>query len=154
MDANRHFYVKAVALLASAILMSGCATNSTVQSRRAEKPAAYEALPAELKATVDAGQIRVGMPMDAVYIAWGKPSEVLESEDASGHFTTWHYYGSTLQENRYWAYRETSRGSGRGGVFLERYLTSDYTARGYVRSEIVFKEGKVISWRTLPKPTE
>lgn len=134
--------------------MVGCATPSTVESRRVEKMSAYDSLPAELKATVDAGQIRVGMPMDAVYIAWGKPSEVLESEDAQGHLTTWRYYGSVLQEQRYWAYRETSRGSGRGGVFLERYLTSDYSPRDYVRSEIVFTEGKVNSWRTLPKPTE
>src|SRR5687767_1867631 len=100
---------------------------------------------------VDTGQVRVGMSADAVYIAWGKPSEVLESEDAQGHFTTWRYHGSVLQEHRYWAYREVNAGSRRGGNYLERYLTSDYTSQDYVRSEIVFKDGKVVSWRTLPR---
>lgn len=134
------------------LLVIGCATPSTVESRRAEKQAAYEALPQEQKATVDAGQIRIGMTRDAVYIAWGKPSEVLESEDATGHYTTWRYYGSSLQETRYWTYREVN--AGRHGVYLERYLASDYTPRDFVRSEIVFKGGQVLSWRTLPQPTQ
>jgi hypothetical protein len=90
------------------------------------------------------------MPSDAVYIAWGPPSEVLESEDPSGHITTWRYMGSWLQETRYWAYRETSRGS--ADLALERYLVSDYNPRDYVRAEIAFKDGKVLFWRTLPKP--
>ena len=152
MSANRHFIVKAP-LFILILLLAGCATKSTIETRRAERLNAYDALPADQKAMVDAGQIRVGMSSDAVYIAWGKPNEILESEDPQqGHLVFWRYYGSTLQENRYWAYREVSHR--RGGVFLERYLTSDYTPRDYVRSEIVLKEGKVISWRTLPKPTE
>lgn len=133
------------------LLALGCATKSTIETRRTEKISAYQALTPDQQATVDAGQVRVGMSSDAVYIAWGKPSEVLESEDSSGHYVTWRYYGSWLQENRYWAYREVN--GGRHGVYLERYLASDYTPRDFVRSEIVFKEGKVLSWRTLPKPT-
>jgi hypothetical protein len=133
-------------------LAAGCATKSTVDTRRAEKLSAYETLPADQKAIVDSGQVRVGMTEDAVYIAWGKPSEVLQNEDASGHYVTWRYYGSFLQENRYWAYREVNGGP--SGIYLERYLTSDYNPRDYVRSEIVFKGGRVLQWRTLPKPTQ
>lgn len=93
------------------------------------------------------------MSSDAVYIAWGQPSEVLESEDAaSGRVTTWRYYGSWMQESRYWAYRETRRGH--DDIYLERYLVSDYQPRDYVRAEISFKNGRVHSWRTLPKPTQ
>jgi hypothetical protein len=91
------------------------------------------------------------MTQDAVYIAWGKPAEVLESEDQNGHITSWRYYGSWMQESRYWAYRETSRHG--KDLYLERYLVSDYQPRDFVRAEINFKDGKVISWRTLPKPT-
>jgi len=148
---QRHFYVR-VWFFAVCLALVGCAT-SNVESRRREKLAAYNLLPADQKAMVDAGQIRVGMMADAVYIAWGKPSEILESEDASGHLTTWRFYGSFLQEDRYWAYREVDRGPNAGGIYVERYLTSDYSPRDYVRSEIVFKDGKVLSWRTLPRPT-
>jgi hypothetical protein len=151
MNALRHFIVRGWFLML--LLLAGCATKSTIETRRVERSSAYDALPADQKAMVDSGQIRVGMSADAVYIAWGKPNEILESEDPQqGHLTFWHYYGSTLQETRYWAYREVNRGP-RGGIYLERYLTSDYSPRDYVRSEIVFKDGKVISWRTLPKPT-
>jgi len=153
MNAKRHVIVRAP-LLILFLVFAGCATKSTIESRRVERSSAYDTLPADQKTMVDAGQIRVGMSADAVYIAWGKPNEILESEDPQqGHLTFWRYYGSWLQENRYWAYREVNRGP-RGGIYLERYLTSDYSPRDYVRSEIVLKDGKVISWRTLPKPVD
>jgi hypothetical protein len=152
MNVDRHFLVRAP-LLIVLLFLAGCATKSTIETRKLERLSAYETLPADQKAMVDAGQIRIGMSSDAVYIAWGKPSEILESEDPQqGHLVYWRYYGSWLEENRYWAYREVNRGP-RGGIYVERYLTSDYSPRDYVRSEIVLKDGKVISWRTLPRPT-
>jgi len=131
-------------------LLCACST-STIETRRTEKPAAYNALSPEEKQLVDQGQIKVGMSSDAVYIAWGQPAEVLEAEDSFGHITTWRFYGSWMQESRYWAYRETRRGG--SDLYLERYLVSDYQPRDYVRAEISFKDGKVLSWRTLPRPT-
>jgi hypothetical protein len=139
--------ILAIVLLA---ILAGC-TTSTIETRRGEKAAAYNALSPEEKQFVDEGQIKVGMSADAVYIAWGQPAEVLEAEDATGHVTTWRFYGSWMQESRYWAYRETRRGG--ADLYLERYLVSDYQPRDYVRAEINFKEGKVLSWRTLPRPT-
>jgi hypothetical protein len=134
---------------ATALFLAGCAT-STIESRRAEKLSAYHNLAPEEKQLVDEGQIKIGMSSDAVYIAWGPPSEVLESEDAGGRITTWRFHGSWMQESRYWAYRETRRGH--ADLFLERYLVSDYQPRDYVRAEIYFKDGRVVSWRTLPRP--
>ena len=139
-----------VPILALAFLLGGCAATSTIETRRGERSAAYSQLSPQEQQLVDQGQIKVGMTADAVYIAWGQPSEILESEDASGHMTTWRYYGSWMQESRYWAYRETSRGG--IDLYLERYLVSDYQPRDYVRAEINLKEGRVLSWRTLPKP--
>ena len=93
----------------------------------------------------------MGMSADAVYIAWGPPAEVLESETPEhGRITRWLYLGSWMQESRYWAYRETSRGG--NDLYLERYLVSDYQPRDYVRAEITFKDGRVLAWRTLPQP--
>ena len=100
---------------------------------------------------VDKGQVKVGMSQDAVYIAWGPPADILQSQaGATGVQTTWLYYGTTMQETRYWTFREVPR---QGHVFLERYLDRDYDPRDYVRAEIVFVDGKVASWRTLPRPT-
>ena len=133
------------------LFFTGCGTTSTIESRRTEKLSAYSTLAPEEQKLVDEGQIKIGMSADAVYIAWGKPAEVLESEDAAqGRITTWRFYGSWMQESRYWAYRETRRGG--DDLYLERYLVSDYQPRDYVRAEINFKDGRVLSWRTLPRP--
>ncbi len=134
-------------LLAS---LAGCAT-STVESRKKERPAAYAALSAEEKELVDRGQIKVGMSQDAVFIALGPPADILQSQAGnSGVQVTWLYYGTTMQETRYWTFREVPS---KGHVFLERYLDRDYDPRDYVSAEIVFVDGKVASWRTLPRPT-
>ena len=139
-----------ISLALSCILLSGCAT-STIESRKKEKAAAYAALTAEDRDLVAKGQIKVGMSQDAVYIAWGPPADILQSQAGnSGLQTTWLYYGTSMQETRYWTFRQVPSG---GHVFLERYLDRDYDPHDYVRAEIVFVDGKVASWRTLPKPT-
>jgi hypothetical protein len=144
---NARFWSLPLAVL----LLAGCATQSTIESRRLERQEVYASLTPEQKALVDQGQIKIGMPADAVFIAWGPPSETLESEDPNnGRITTWRYFGSWLQETRYWAYRETNRGD--SDMALERYLMSDYNPRDYVRAELYIKDGKVLSWRTLPRP--
>lgn len=133
------------------LFFAGCATPSTIESRRAEKLSAYSTLAPEEQQMVDQGQVKIGMTSEAVYIAWGPPSEVLESEDPQrGRVTTWRYYGSWMQESRYWAYRETTRGG--NDLYLERYLVSDYQPRDYVRAEINFQNARVLNWRTLPRP--
>ena len=139
-----------LALIPIVLLFVGCATNSTIESRRNEKANIYATLAPDQKQLVDEGQIKIGMPSDAIYIAWGPPSEVLESEDPQqGRVTTWRYYGSWMQESRYWAYRESGRGP---DLYLERYLVTDYHPRDYVRAEIHLQNGRVLSWRTLPRP--
>ncbi len=93
-----------------------------------------------MKALVDEGQIRRGMTQDAVYIAWGKPSQVLQQEDGRGLVTFWLYHGGWLEETRYWTHHS-------------RFPITDYQPRTYVSAEITFVNGVVDSWRTLPKPT-
>ncbi len=135
-------------ILAVGLLAVGCQT-STVESRRAERASAYAALPPEIKALVDQGQIKVGMSEDAVFIAWGPPSEVLHAESSGGRTTTWQFHSTVMQETRYWAYREVYRGNQQ---FLERYLERDYDPQTYVKAEIIFTNGVVKEWRTLPRP--
>jgi len=125
-------------LLTAALLLAGCAT-STISSRKQERAAGYAALSPEFQALVSEGQIRRGMSEDAVYIAWGKPAQILHQEDQQGLATTWIYEGGWMEETRYW-YRN------------QRTPQTDYQPRTYVRAEIIFVKGVVDSWRTLPQP--
>lgn len=137
-------------LLLCCALMAGCSTG-TIESRKKERAAAYSALTVEEKELVDKGQIHTGMSQDVVYIAWGPPSQILQNQAGNGGVqTVWLYEGTTMEETRYWTFRQVPS---RGHVFLERYLDRDYDPRGYVSAEIVFVGGKVESWRTLPRPT-
>ena len=137
-------------LLLCCVLMAGCST-STVESRKKERAAAYGALTVEEKELVDKGQIQTGMSQDVVYIAWGPPSQILQNQAGnSGVQEVWLYEGTTMEETRYWTFRQVPY---RGHVYIERYLDRDYDPRGYVSAEIVFVGGKVESWRTLPRPT-
>lgn len=131
------------------LLLGGCATKSSPAARRAERPAAYSALTPEMRTLVDAGQIRVGMSADAVYIAWGEPAEILQREDGRGMATTWLYEGGWMEETRYWSYRQVGSG---GGIALERYLISDYQPRTYIRAQLTFVDGVLKEWNTRPMP--
>ena len=126
-------------LLLASLLLTGCAT-STIESRKRERTSGFAALSPEFKSLVSDGQIRRGMSEDAVYIAWGKPAQILQREDQSGLETIWVYLGGWMEETRYWyPYR--------------RVPETDYQPRTYVRAEIVFVNGAVSSWQTLPQPT-
>lgn len=129
-----------IPVLLTSLLLTGCATTTTIESRKTERAAAYAALSPEFKTLVDDGQIRKGMTEDAVYIAWGKPAQILQQENQQGPATIWLYEGGWMEETRYWTGRRNPR------------LEHDYQPRAYVRAEIVFVNGKVESWRTLPQP--
>jgi hypothetical protein len=128
-------------LLLLILALAGCATQNTVQARIHERADAFAAFSPEVKELVQQSRVQVGMNTNAVYIAWGKPAEILESGDQSGAYTTWIYRGGFLDETRYWV------------GWRQPHLVHDYEPRSYVRSEIVFFNGRVQSWRTLPQPT-
>lgn len=132
-----------------AVAFTGCATKTTIESRKQERYGAYSGLDSDLKAAVDQGQIKVGMPKDAVYIAWGKPSQVLLSDTQAGRIENWLYEGTGWQEYRYWVYRPVPTGYGYAPM---PYLQTDYNAYPYVKAEVVFQDGVVREWRTMPRP--
>jgi hypothetical protein len=119
------------------LLATGCATQ-TVQSRIHEKNAEYSALPPELKSAVDQGRVIAGMSMDAVYMAWGKPSQVLSGGNQMGETVTWLYEASYLSETTW---------------FGAAHIYHTYTPGGYVRAQAVFVNGNVAQWQTFPAPT-
>lgn len=137
-------------LLLAALVFTGCASN-TIEKRRAQRPSAYGALTGEQKATVDAGQIKIGMSMDAVFIAWGKPTQVAKSETEQGEFTTWLYYDTYLQSYTYWSPGHPYYGHRHYHEPGPR-LNLDYHPVPYVRREVIFEKGVVKQWRMLPAP--
>jgi hypothetical protein len=136
-------------MLVGTLFLTGCATTSSIATRKEERLAAYVALTPEQKMTVDNGQIKVGMTMDAVYIAWGRPSQILQGESSQGSIVTWLYHGTYFEEYRYWNYHSYWA---RGRYFTSPYLTYDYVPRGFVRAEVRFENGLVKEWRSLPQP--
>jgi len=132
-------------ILLGGLLLVGCAT-STIETRKQERHGAYSELPAEQKAAVDTGKIKVGMSMDAVYIAWGKPADILTSESSKGTLVTWLYRGTYLQEYRYWTHQGYYYGR---GYYSAPYLAHDYYPQSYVSAEVIFEGGAVKEWRNL-----
>jgi len=136
-------------LLAILTAVSGCST-PTIQTRTKEKSDAYARLSPEYRDLVDKGMIKVGMPADGVYIAWGKPSQILQSESPQGLITSWAYHGTSFEEYRYWTYETYGM---RRPYSSAPVLQRDYLPRDYVRAEVIFKDGAVVSWQTLPRPS-
>jgi hypothetical protein len=134
--------------LVALLVGSGCAT-STIEKRKQERYNSYTQLPPEQQSAVDAGQIKVGMNMDAVYIAWGKPAQTLASESSDGPMTTWLYHGTYFEQYRYWSYHSYCYGY--HGYYAAPYFGYDYYPRSYIRAEVLFRDGIVREWRSLPR---
>ena len=132
-----------------ALLLAGCAT-SNVESRKKERYNAYAELPAEQRAAVDAGLLKVGMTMDAVYIAWGKPHQIVGGETPAGAQVVWLYIGTQLQGYTYWGYQGIGPYRGPYRSYYGPSLYHDYVPVGYVKAEVIFEKGVVKQWRTLP----
>lgn len=124
-------------VLLAGVLLAGCVTPSTIQSRRQERAAAYAALSPDVRTLVDQGRIKVGMNMDAVYIAWGQPGQVTGGENETGSITTWSYYSSYLQEERLLGWRR---------------VYYDYYPINYISAQVNFTNGIVKQWQTFPAP--
>jgi hypothetical protein len=130
-------------------LMMGCAT-STIEKRRAERPDAYGRLTADHRALVDKGDIAVGMGEDAVYIAWGKPDQVLRRGDKGGESSRWLYEGTTADTHYYWVAQPVRLKNGR--TVLDRRLVPRTEFRDYVSAELEFRGGVLEKWEMMPRP--
>ena len=76
------------AIIAGALILSGCGTTGY---RISQHPEMYQSLSPTDQALVSQGQIRTGMTMDAVWLAWGAPEQKIPG-NMRGHPTeTWVY---------------------------------------------------------------
>lgn len=140
----------ALLVIVASLGLTGCTTTS-ISSRKQERLGSYNALTPEHRLAVDLGQIKVGMSEDAVYIAWGRPSQIVHGESSAGRTTTWLYAGTYFEEYRGWSFYGHHHGY-RGRYYTAPYMTYDYVPRNYVRAEVKFEGGVVKEWRSLPGP--
>ena len=162
-------------ILSGALFLSGC---ETPQDRIAKRPEVYNALSARDRDLVSRGEIREGMPRDAVYLAWGAPNQRGGGRHRGSAAETWIYF-STTSGHDYpgwggWGYGYGPfgyGGLGYGGAYLHRhrsgrlhrhyvYYDPFYDPWFYRRNSIVsypertvsFQNGRVISFQYLPAP--
>lgn len=84
---------KILAAVSAGLLVASCAP-STPQTRIQREPAKFEALSSTQRSLVEQGQISRGMPPDAVYLAWGRPSRVFQGSKDGKSSERWDYAGS------------------------------------------------------------
>jgi hypothetical protein len=130
-------------------LLGGCAT-STVESRKQERYNAFTELTPEQQGAVEKGQIKAGMNMDGVYIAWGKPSQILDGESSQGATVTWLYQDTVYEPHPFWTYQTYCYGP--RGYYGAPYYGYSYHAQSYIRAEVIFHDGLVHEWRRRTGP--
>ena len=125
-------------IAAGTLIFTSCATT---EARISKHPHMYQRLSSRDQALVSQGQIRPGMTMDAVWLAWGKPDQKIPANMGDGGGETWVYL-------RY----ETPPSYGGPyyyGPFDWSYIPPKFV---YPSRGVTFSNGKVVFFRYLPSP--
>lgn len=104
--------VLSIAVCVSAIFV-GC---STTQTRISDHPEIYQRLGQTDQALVNRGEIRNGMPQEAVYLAWGNPEQRTTANVHGRPAETW-VYTETTGDIRPFPHYGLGYGFGRGGFY-------------------------------------
>jgi hypothetical protein len=161
-----------LALMACAVpllfLLAGC---TTIDTRVQEKAAVFQRLSPADQQLVLQGKIREGLPMDAVYIAWGPPSERIPGRYNGRTVETWVYYATAAGDyTPYPFYYGYPYGYGvgygfyggrrgrlhRGGLFYDPFYDPFFYNHAnivrYPERTVSFLNGRVIAIQFLPSP--
>ncbi len=82
-------HLKIISIFISTLFLCNC--SSTIQSRIDENPKMFASLTGSQKSAVSKGMVLKGMPMDAVYLAWGKPDGIKEGNINGKKLEKWRY---------------------------------------------------------------
>src|ERR1043166_10129712 len=85
------------AITAGAMIFSGC---NTTGGRISQHPEIYQSLSPTDQALVNQGQIRQGMTMDAVWLAWGTADQKIPASVRGRPAQTWVYLRYRSEERR------------------------------------------------------
>ena len=125
-------------IAAAALLFTSCGTPGT---RISQRPEVYQRLSPRDQALVSQGQIRLGMTMDAVWLAWGAPEQTIPGSGRGRPTETWVYL-------RY----ETPPSYGGPyyyGPFDWSYIPPKFV---YPAKGVTFSKGSVVFFRYLAPP--
>jgi|SRR5882724_766581 len=87
---KRRFFLRAatLSLATGALVLTSC---STPQTRISDHPDLYQTLSHRDRALVGQGQVRIGMPRTAVWLAWGSPDRKIVGNMGGGPTEIWIY---------------------------------------------------------------
>lgn len=137
--------------LTAGLLLVSCVP-STPQTRIQREPEKFAALSAKHQSLVQKGEISRGMPADAVYFAWGRPSRVFQGSKDEKTTERWDYAGSqpVYTTGFYGAYGYPYRGYGRYGYTgLGFGFGPDVTYIPYRVASVWFLNSRVDSWERV-----
>ena len=125
-------------LTIGALILSGCATTET---RISQNPEIYQSLSARDQALVSQGQIRAGMTMDAVWLAWGTPDQKIPENMGNRPTETWLYlrYQTPPSYGAPYYY----------GPFDWSYIPPKFP---YASKGATFSKGRVVFFQYVPPP--
>ena len=125
-------------IAAGTLIFTGCATT---EARISRHPEMYQRLSSRDQSLVSQGQIRPGMTMDAVWLAWGKPDQKIPANAGDGHGETWVYlrYETPPSYGGPYIY----------GPFDWSYIPPKFV---YPSRGVTFSNNKVVFFRYLPSP--
>ena len=135
---RRVFFVTLIfGIAAGALILSGC---GTTQARISQHPEMYQSLSPRDQALVSQGQIRPGMTMNAVWLAWGTPDQKLP--------------GGSSDSTETWVYLRYETPPSYGGPYYYGPFDWSYIPPKFVYPSrgVTFSNGRVVFFRYLPSP--
>jgi hypothetical protein len=132
------FVAQAFGTAAWAFILSSCATT---QTRISQHPEMYQRLSAQDQALVSQSQIRPGMTMDAVWLAWGTPDRKIPDHIDNRPSETWIYLRYQTPPSYGGPYYY--------GPFDWSYIPPKFP---YASKGVTFSGGRVAFFRYVPPP--
>ena len=165
---TRQLILRALAIGALPLFLS-LTSCTTIDSRIAERPAVFQGMSPTDQALVQQGKIREGMSQDAVYIAWGPPSNRAPGRNRGHTVETWiydataagdypgpFYYGSRYGYGPGYGYFGGSRYRFRRhhiyDPFYDPFFYNHANVVRYPERIVSFENGRAIAFQFLPAP--